>query len=149
VSTGLSPVAGNWYRHLDKGQLFCVVALDEDAGVIELQHFGGDIEEVELAPWFEMALEPAEAPEDWTGPVDSVEPDDLSYTETDMAASDWRSSLQELSGPEQEPWDDSTPEDERDDRCQHLLADREWPREDSEERVAPERESTGSNVSSR
>ncbi len=25
----LDPIVGNWYRHLDKGQIFRVVALDE------------------------------------------------------------------------------------------------------------------------
>lgn len=114
MSTELDAVIGNWYRHLDKGQLFSVVAFDEEAGVIELQHFDGDIEEIELPAWYEMTLELAEPPEDWTGPVDDVERDDLSYTETGMAPSDWRKPLEENPGPSREPWEDASSEDERD-----------------------------------
>ncbi|HEX6259503.1 MAG TPA: DUF6763 family protein [Woeseiaceae bacterium] len=143
MSTELAPVVGNWYRHLDKGQLFCVVALDDEAGIIELQHFDGDIEEVEVAPWYEMTLEPAEAPEDWTGPVDDVERDDLPYTETDMTAFDWTRSLQEMPGAGQEPWETLTPEDERDEWAEGLLAERRWPQEDIEEGATPEQESPG------
>ncbi|MCP5093465.1 MAG: hypothetical protein GY949_21350 [Gammaproteobacteria bacterium] len=28
----LDPLIGNWYQHLDKGQMFRVVAFDEDVG---------------------------------------------------------------------------------------------------------------------
>jgi hypothetical protein len=142
MSTELTPIVGNWYRHLDKGQLFCVVAIDQDAGVVELQHFDGDIEEVELAPWYEMTLEPAEAPEDWTGPADDIERDDLPYTETDMSSSDWTGSLQELPEPAQEPWEDLTPEDERDEWSAGVPAERRLGEEDIEV-VVVERESAG------
>lgn len=142
MSTELAPIVGNWYRHLDKGQVFCVVAIDEDAGVVELQHFDGDIEEVELAPWYQMTLEPAEAPEDWTGPADDIERDDLPETETDMTASDWRTSLQEMPGPAEEAWEDLAPEDERDDWAEGLPAERRWPQEDVEG-VTLERGSAG------
>jgi hypothetical protein len=63
----LDPLIGNWYRHLDKGQMFRVVAFDEHDALVELQHFDGDIEEVDLTAWRSMDLEIAEAPEDWTG----------------------------------------------------------------------------------
>ena len=55
-----------------------------------------------------MALEPIETPEDWTGPMDDIERDDLGYTETDMSAEDWaeplgeRSTLQEQEYPGEE-----------------------------------------------
>ncbi len=45
----LDPLTGTWYRHLDKGQMFRVVAFDEHDALVELQHFDGDIEEVDLA----------------------------------------------------------------------------------------------------
>ena len=37
----LPPVVGNWYSHRDKGALFQVVALDEEAGTVEIQEFDG------------------------------------------------------------------------------------------------------------
>jgi hypothetical protein len=55
-----------------------------------------------------------EPPEDWTGPVDDVETDDLGYSETAMRHSDWREPLQS-NPPAEEDWEDKLPEDERDD----------------------------------
>ena len=91
----LDPIVGNWYRHLDKGQKFEVVAVDEDEGVVEVQHFDGDVEEIDLDIWYGLEIEGTEAPEDWTGPIDDIEADDLGYTETDMAPDDWKSAFEE------------------------------------------------------
>ncbi len=64
---------GEWYR-LNGGELFEVVAVDEDDGTIEIQYFDGTVEEMDVddwnAQWDEGALEAAEAPEDWSGSVD-------------------------------------------------------------------------------
>jgi len=45
MDTLIDPIFGNWYRHLDKGQMFMVVAVDESDSLVELQHFDGDVEE--------------------------------------------------------------------------------------------------------
>lgn len=50
---------------------------------------------MDLDDWRELTLEPIEPPEDWTGPVDDVERDDLGYSETDMSLEDWREPMQE------------------------------------------------------
>jgi hypothetical protein len=67
------PGIGDWYR-LTGGELFEVVALDEDDGTIEIQYFDGTIEEMDVEDWNEQwdegALESAQAPEDWSGSVD-------------------------------------------------------------------------------
>jgi hypothetical protein len=67
------PTVGDWYR-IRGGEIFEIVALDEDDGSIELQYFDGTVEEMEIADWVEQAdarvIESAEAPEDWTGSVD-------------------------------------------------------------------------------
>lgn len=96
MTEDLDPLVGNWYLHLDKGQRFEVVAVDEGEGLVEIQHFDGDVEEIELESWYEMEIEPAEPPEDWTGPIDDIEEDDLGYTETDMDEQDWKGSLSEF-----------------------------------------------------
>ena len=80
----LPPIVGNWYTHRDKGAMFQVVALDEDAGTVEIQEFDGGLDEIDLEEWRTLAVEEAEQPEDWGGPVDDVEPDEFGYT--DMAA---------------------------------------------------------------
>lgn len=72
------PDVGNWYR-MNTGDLFEVVASDTEDGTIEIQYFDGTIEEMDIedwqSQWEDGALEAAEAPEDWTGPVD-VEPEE-------------------------------------------------------------------------
>jgi hypothetical protein len=96
VATDSDPIVGNWYQHLDKGQKFEVVAVDEDQGVIEIQHFDGDLEEIDADAWYEMEIEPSEAPENWSGPMDSFEEGSLDYTETDMNSGDWNAPGRDL-----------------------------------------------------
>ncbi|MFZ5594087.1 MAG: DUF6763 family protein [Pseudomonadota bacterium] len=101
MATEADPITGNWYKHLDKGYEFRVVSVDEDEGIVEIQHFDGDIEALDMDSWYETDVEPIEPPEDWTGPMDDIERDDLGYTETDMEKEDWTESLDELSAREE------------------------------------------------
>ncbi|MGA2840653.1 MAG: DUF6763 family protein [Steroidobacteraceae bacterium] len=102
-----------WYRRQDKGEAFLVTAYDDKSRTIEIQTFDGDVDEIDEEVWSTLPLELAEPPENWTGPVDDVEVDDLGYTETDMAEADWSAPLQPLA-PAGEAWEDTTDETERD-----------------------------------
>ncbi|MFO7642417.1 MAG: DUF6763 family protein [Candidatus Competibacteraceae bacterium] len=73
------PIIGNWYRNQETGNDFEVVALDEDAQTVEIQYFDGELEELDLEIWYDLPIDPIEAPEDWSGPFDEMEPDDLGY----------------------------------------------------------------------
>lgn len=95
MPTNQEPVVSQWYQHLDKGQQFYVTAIDEESGTVEIQHFDGDVEEMDLEDWRALDIEPSAPPEDWTGPVDSVVRDDLGYSETDMTPEDWTEPLEE------------------------------------------------------
>ena len=116
----LDPVVGSWYRQTDEGKLFRVVAFDEGRGIVELQHFDGDLEEIDASDWFDMEIEPAEAPEDWTGPVDGAETDDSAYDKTAKPRA-WKDPLDEPESDTQK-WDER-PEDEGD----------EWDENDSDD----------------
>jgi hypothetical protein len=107
MSTELEPVAGQWYQHLDKGQPFVVIDVDDTREIIEIQHYDGDIEELETSAWLDLDLELAEPPEDWTGPVDDVEVDDLDYSETGMSRRDWSRPLDENRPSPRERWEDT------------------------------------------
>lgn len=96
----LQPQVGNWYNHLDKGDLFQVVAVDEDSGTIEIQDFDGGLDEVDLEEWRQMLIEPAPAPEDLSGALGDVEPDDLGYTDAQM------DEIREPSGPRVTNWEE-------------------------------------------
>lgn len=63
------PRLGDWYKSIN-GDKFEIVALDEDAATMEVQHFDGAIEEVDFDSWNEMEIVPIEAPEDWSGSMD-------------------------------------------------------------------------------
>ena len=95
MPTNQEPVISQWYQHLDKGQQFCVTAIDEESGTVEIQHFDGDVEEMDFDDWRAQDIEPSAPPEDWTGPMDSVVRDDLGYSETDMTPEDWTEPLEE------------------------------------------------------
>jgi len=70
-----NPAIGQWYRRTN-GQLFEVVAVDEDDATIELQFFDGTIDEVDMDTWSRLLIEKAAAPEDWSGSVD-MDPEDF------------------------------------------------------------------------
>lgn len=78
------PIVNQWYRNREQGYQFQVVACDEQQDTVEIQYFDGEVEEVDLESWNAMELEPIEPPEDWTGTIDQIEPDDLGYTDTGM-----------------------------------------------------------------
>jgi len=61
------PVVGQWYRDIDN-RVFEVVALDDDS--IEIQFFDGDVEELEMEIWQELAVIVIAEPNDSSGPFD-------------------------------------------------------------------------------
>lgn len=67
------PRIGDWYRS-NGGELFEVVAVDDDDGTIDIQYFDGTVEEMDRedweAQWDEGLIEAGEPPEDWSGSVD-------------------------------------------------------------------------------
>jgi hypothetical protein len=89
----LDPIVDQWYLHRDKGEMMRVIAVESDAGLVEVQDFDGDIEELDLDSWRDMDIELAAEPEDWTGPFGDLDPADLGYTETDATPADRRPSL--------------------------------------------------------
>ncbi len=92
----LDPRPNQWYAHLDKGQHFLVVGIDEDADTIEVQHFDGDVEEFSRDDWRELDIALSEEPENWAGPFDIAERDDLGTGVTDTQPEDWAEPEQEF-----------------------------------------------------
>jgi len=84
----VDPIIGNWYRNEETGNDFEVVALDEDAQTVEIQYFDGELEELDLDAWYELPLEAIETPEDWSGPFDELDEDDLGYDEEELSDED-------------------------------------------------------------
>jgi hypothetical protein len=111
MTTEADPLVGQWYQYLDKGQRFKVNALDESGGFIEIQYFDGDIEEITEETWYISDIEPISIPEDWTGPLDDIEYDDLDYSATEMSPDDWASPLKENAS-QADAWEQSSETDD-------------------------------------
>ena len=92
----LDPLEDQWYTFVDKGQRFYIVAIDEDASTIEVQHFDGDLEEYSFDDWRELGVELSEAPENWDGALDLGELDDLGTEITDTNQQDWSEPQQDF-----------------------------------------------------
>lgn len=89
------PEIGNWYRRLDRPQAFQVIAVDAQAGTVELEYFDGTVDEWPLAHWYALDIEPSAAPQDWSGAFDQVDRGELADG-SDMRPEDW---LEPLEGP--------------------------------------------------
>jgi hypothetical protein len=112
MNSEADPIVGNWYLHLDKGQAFQVVYVDEEADLVEIQHFDGDVEGMDFDTWYRLDIEPIEAPENWSGPLDVSELDDLTGTEvSDTPPEDWAEPLEEIEKPEERPVEESPGEE--------------------------------------
>ena len=85
----LDPIIDQWYAHLDKGQRFFVVAIDEDEKTVDIQQFDGDLQELSMSEWRDLKIELSEEPENWTGALDIAEEDDLGTGVTDTRPEDW------------------------------------------------------------
>lgn len=87
------PVLGNWYRQLDQGMEFQVVAYDDSDGIVEIQYDDGDVEAIELDDWNAMALETIEPPHDWTGSMAEFDGDEDENSDLDVNEDDWNESV--------------------------------------------------------
>lgn len=99
------PVIGDWYKN-PEGDLFEIIALDSDEGVIEIQYFDGAVEELDMDTWFQSGMVPRPAPEDWSGPFDDLEKDDFGDTDEAKHPDDWANPLDTLE------WEDEVNLDE-------------------------------------
>ena len=83
MALGIIPVIGSWYQNANDQQ-FEVIGIDEDEGFIEIQYFGGELDAIEFDTWQAMGYIEVAPPEDWSGPFDDLEKDDLGYTDTNV-----------------------------------------------------------------
>ncbi|MEJ2509225.1 MAG: hypothetical protein P8009_07075 [Gammaproteobacteria bacterium] len=95
MATEFEPSVGDWYED-PRGRVFEVVAVDEAEGAVEIQHFDGDVEEVDMDTWVELDLQPTAEPKDWSGPFDDLERDDFGDVDTPRHPEAWGKPLDEL-----------------------------------------------------
>ncbi len=90
------PAIDQWYQHLDKGQPFVVVAIDDENGTVILQYFDGSLEEIDRDDWEQLKIEPSAAPENWSGPYDELDDSETIFADTEMSEEEWNEPLDEL-----------------------------------------------------
>lgn len=76
-----APLIGEWYSDVLSGQIFEVIAFDDQAAAIEIQYVDGELSEIESENWAGMNLEVAAAPEDWAASYE-IESEDAGLYET-------------------------------------------------------------------
>ena len=76
MPTDIEPIEGNWYEALENGIRFFVVTIDEDEGIVELQHENGAQEEIILETWQEVDLVAISPPVELEMGDDSADQDD-------------------------------------------------------------------------
>ena len=89
------PDIGNWYKDQEYNSTFEVVAADDFDDYVEIQHFSGEIEEIDLDTWYELDLRRIPEPEDMSGPFE-LSRDDLGYTDDTIHPEDWSGPLSDL-----------------------------------------------------
>jgi hypothetical protein len=57
---------GQWYADRSSNDVFCVIAVDDVDGWIDVRDLYGDIDEFDFDEWEAMDLEPCSGPEEWT-----------------------------------------------------------------------------------
>lgn len=96
MPTAIKPIVGEWYEELSGGQVFQVVAVNDDSETIEVQLFDGDIAEYSFEDWAELDLAAAVEPEDFSGPYDNVDAEDMGYSDTTLSHTQWGSPLDDI-----------------------------------------------------
>ena len=114
MSYELEPIAGQWYRRIDKSQLFRVLSIDEDDDLIAIQYFDGEAEELDSETWFTMDLDRTETPEDWIDPSDDGDTDDAGDDEAETSEAGGRARRKASKKP-RDDWDDKDEGDDWDD----------------------------------
>ena len=99
MPTDIEPIEGNWYEAIEDGARFFVVTVDEEEGIVELQHDDGTPEEITLEAWQEADLAVIAPPDEAGLFDDSTDQDDDvpgGYPTEKQEDDDWGEPLPEL-----------------------------------------------------
>ena len=89
------PIIGTWYQDAVEDQIFEVVAVDDDAGSVEIQYVDGEVSEFDFETWQQMLLLSAKPPEDWRASYE-LSDEDRSITDDVFVPVNWNDPLSDL-----------------------------------------------------
>jgi hypothetical protein len=76
-----SPQVGRWYLRWDKGEIFQVTGVDPRTQTILIRTFDGGSDELAADYWSQLPLGTADPPDDWAGPLETVDEIDLEFAQ--------------------------------------------------------------------
>ena len=82
----LKALQGQWYANRSTHDVFCVIAVDEDDGLIDVRDGYGDIDEFDFDEWESMDLVLVSAPETWQLRFDDLDDEEDEEDEPGSAA---------------------------------------------------------------
>ncbi|MCH7815021.1 MAG: hypothetical protein IIC60_00485 [Proteobacteria bacterium] len=91
----LAPEVSAWYQDVANGNLFEVVAYDEESGSIEYQLVDGEVGEYDDVTWAQLYLAPAVAPEDWRNPY-ALSAEDQVYSDQTIVPENFSGALSNI-----------------------------------------------------
>lgn len=74
-SNAEEPLEGNWYE-LPSGEIFTVVTVDEEEGMVEIQYNDDRVEELELETWEDLGADSIDPPDQWSGDYGAFDDDE-------------------------------------------------------------------------
>ena len=89
------PVIGAWYQDATEDQIFEVVAIDEQAALVEIQYLDGEVSELDFETWQQMLLLSAKPPEDWRASYE-LSNEDSSMMDDIFIPENWNDPLSDL-----------------------------------------------------
>lgn len=85
----IAPEVGAWYMNMDSGEMFEVVAVDDEDGDIEMQYVDGELSELDRDSWELLPLDLIPPPEDWAAPFE------IEANEVDESDQQWLDAIKE------------------------------------------------------
>jgi hypothetical protein len=76
-----APKVGRWYLRWDKGEIFQVTGHDARSGSIQIRTFDGDSQQIAADVWAALPLGAADPPDDWTGPLETLDEMDMEFAQ--------------------------------------------------------------------
>lgn len=67
------PRIGTWYLRWDRGEVFQVTGYDEKTRKASIVNYDGASADIDEVAWDCLSLGLADPPEDWTGPLETVD----------------------------------------------------------------------------
>jgi hypothetical protein len=82
---GVRPEVGEWYMDVHSRERFKILGIE--AGEIQVQYFGGDVDAFDAADWQARLFTRTDGPEDFTGALEPIEDGDQYFDEESYDAS--------------------------------------------------------------